>query len=114
VRFGSALGFLLSSRVRANISSPKEAGTGELNFSGDVLEIALVSSTRNSSRESPADCHQEEEANCAQNLKVDDACQHGEAGGQSGDEENKNPEPALRHQYQAADKSSRSFGPLLR
>src|SRR5262245_13726411 len=68
--------------------------------SSDVLEIALVSSTRNSSRESPADCHQEEEAKCAQNLKVDDACQHGEAGGQSGDEENKNPEPAFRHQLE--------------
>jgi hypothetical protein len=75
----------------------------------DRSHSRLVSSTRNSSREPPADCHQEEEANCAQNLQVDDACQHGKAGGQSSDEENKNPEPALRHQYQAADKSPRNF-----
>jgi hypothetical protein len=40
---------------------------------------------------------------------VDDACQHGKAGGQSGDEENKNPGPALRHQCQAPDKSPRNF-----
>jgi len=62
----------------------------------------LVSSTRNSSREAPADCHQEERAKCADNLKVDDACHHGKAGGQSGGEENKHPEPALRHQREAA------------
>src|SRR5262245_14979679 len=75
----------------------------------DLGHQCLVSSTRNPSRESPADCHQEEEANSAQKLKVDDACQHGKAGGQSGDEEGKNPEPALRHQCQAADKSPRNF-----
>src|SRR5262245_26600431 len=102
-------GFFCPRACARTSQAPRKQEPGSSIFSGDVLEIALVSSTRNSSRESPANRHQEEEANCAQKLKMDNACQHGEAGGQSGDEESKNPEPALRHQCQAADKSSRNF-----
>jgi hypothetical protein len=73
----------------------------------------LVSSTRNSSREAPADCHQEERAKCASNLKVDDACHHGKAGGQSGGEEHKHPEPALRHQREAANNETATIMPSI-
>ena len=46
-------------------------------------------------------------------LKVDDACHHGKAGGQSDGEENKHPEPALRHQREAANNETATSMPSI-